>query len=299
MKADYKVKVIILCFIVSIGSNIEAQISINTNGNTADTSAILDVTSLNKGVLFPRMTTSQILNIKGPALGLIVMNTDSLKFYFFDRTAWRSMSDETKSINGCGTTFNYMGKTYSTIQIGTQCWMKQNMNVGTRINGNISQSDNGVIEKHCYNNVEDSCNIYGGLYQWDEMMQYITTESSKGICPDGYHVPSAAEWNVLRDYLGGQPVAGGKMKETGFRYWETPNEGATNACGFADRGAGTYRPAGYNYFYLVRQAGIFWTSSKNGGYYVWRRDTDYLGTGLWPYSCEPYHSFSVRCVKDE
>jgi uncharacterized protein (TIGR02145 family) len=297
-----KTSVIIVCMLIILmynNSPLNSQISINTNGNIADTSAILDVSAQNKGVLFPRMNTVQLLNIKGPAIGLIVMNTDSLRFYFFDGNAWRAMSDEIKSINGCGNSFVYQGKNYSTIQIGTQCWMKQNMNAGTRINGNVPQTDNGIIEKHCYNDVEDSCDIYGGLYQWNEMMQYLTTESTRGICPEGYHIPSSAEWDILANYLGGPSVAGGKMKETGIRYWISPNTGATNSSRFCDKGAGTYRPAGYNYFYLIREAGIFWTSTMNGGYNVWRRDTNYSTIDISPYSCEPYHSFSVRCLKDQ
>ncbi|HAY70532.1 MAG TPA: hypothetical protein DCX89_01450 [Saprospirales bacterium] len=278
-------------------STVGAQISINTTGNAPDSSAIMDIYSLEKGVLLPRMTTVQQLSIKGPAVGLIVMNLDSLVFYYFDGTAWRSMSDPLKSIQGCGNVFEYGGKQYSTVQIGTQCWMKQNMNVGTRIDGINAQSNNGTIEKHCYNNVEDSCDVYGGLYQWNEMMQYSTIESSRGICPEGFHIPSSAEWNVLTNYLGGQDVAGGKMKHEGFRYWIEPNSGATNSSRFSGVGGGTYRPAGYNYFYLIRQAGIYWTSTTNGSN-VWRRDSHYISAEFSPYSCEKYHSFSVRCVRD-
>jgi uncharacterized protein (TIGR02145 family) len=187
-------------------------------------------------------------------------------------------------------------KTYNTVQIGTQCWLKQNLNIGTRIDGVVSQTNNSIIEKHCYNNIEDSCTVYGGLYQWDEMMQFVTTEGAQGICPSGYHIPAATEWNVLRDYLGGESVAGGKMKEVGTRYWESPNTGASNSSGFSARGAGTYRPYSSDYFYLLRQMGIFWTSTRSGGYV--RRDTDKNSAGLWPYTCEQYHSFSVRCIKD-
>jgi len=195
-------------------------------------------------------------------------------------------------------TISYGGQIYNTVQIGTQCWLKENMNIGTRINGTTFQSNNSTIEKHCYNDIEDSCTVYGGLYEWNETMQYVTTESAQGICPSGFHIPSVAQWDVLRDYLGGQSVAGGKMKETGTRYWQTPNEGATNSSGFSDKAAGTYRPSPYNYFYLMYQSGIFWTSTMNGSSAAWRRDTDYLGTGLWPYSCYKTESFPVRCIKD-
>lgn len=62
------------------------------------------------------------------------------------------------------------GRVYATAWIGSQCWMVQNMNVGIRINGNTNSTNNGIIEKYCYNDLETNCNVYGGLYQWDEMM---------------------------------------------------------------------------------------------------------------------------------
>ena len=191
----------------------------------------------------------------------------------------------------------YGSQTYNTIQIGTQCWLKENLNIGTRINGIQYQTNNGIIEKHCFNDIEDSCTVYGGLYEWNEMMQYVTTPGARGICPTGWHIPTGIEWDALRDYLGGQTVSGGKMKETGTRHWESPNSGATNSSGFSDLGAGTYRPAGYNYYYLLRQAGIFWTSTGSGGF-AYRRDTHYTSAEMSPYYCEAYHSFSVRCIKD-
>jgi len=207
----------------------------------------------------------------------------------FEGYAWASCS-------GLPTVL-YGSQTYHTIQIGTQCWLKENLNIGNRINGGVTPANNGIIEKYCYNNSEDSCTVYGGLYRWSEMMQYVTTEGTRGICPEGWHIPAVAEWNVLRDYLGGQSVAGGKMKETGTRYWLSPNTGATNSSGFSDRGAGTFRQSPYNYFYLLNEAGIFWTSTE---YFssAYRRDTHYSSAELSPYYCSQNEAFSVRCLKD-
>ncbi|MBK7631804.1 MAG: hypothetical protein IPJ23_14080 [Ignavibacteriales bacterium] len=91
----------------------------------------------------------------------------------------------------CGQDIIYEGKTYGTVLIGTQCWMKENLNVGTMIQGNSNQSNNGVKEKYCYNNDTANCSIYGGLYQWNEAMQYVTTEGARGICPEGW-IPTRA-----------------------------------------------------------------------------------------------------------
>ncbi|MDR3668180.1 MAG: FISUMP domain-containing protein [Ignavibacteriaceae bacterium] len=94
-------------------------------------------------------------------------------------------------------TINYGGQKYNTIAIGDQCWLRDNLNIGIMINGSQNDSDNGIIEKYCYNNDTNNCNIYGGLYQWNEAMQYSTTEGSKGICPTGWHIPTWNEFVTL------------------------------------------------------------------------------------------------------
>jgi len=96
------------------------------------------------------------------------------------------------------------GKEYATVLIGEQCWMAENLNVGTMLtqNGSNHQTDNATIEKYCYNNNEAECDEYGGLYQWHEMMQYQTEESSQGICPDGWHLPSDVEFMQMEMHLG-------------------------------------------------------------------------------------------------
>jgi len=90
----------------------------------------------------------------------------------------------------------YEGKTYHTAQIGTQCWLKENLNVGTFISSRILEdaSNNGIIEKYCYGNLLNNCDVYGGLYQWGEAMKYSTTEGEQGICPSGWHITNT--WRV-------------------------------------------------------------------------------------------------------
>ncbi len=105
------------------------------------------------------------------------------------------------AINPCpGTpTISYSGKTYNTVQIGNQCWMKENLNVGTMINGSANQTNNSTIEKYCYNDDTANCNTYGGLYQWNEAMQYDTSEGAQGICPTGWHMPTSGEFESLKE----------------------------------------------------------------------------------------------------
>ena len=81
--------------------------------------------------------------------------------------------------------------------IGGQKWATANLNVGTMIPATGGQTDNGTIEKYCYNNLESNCATYGGLYQWNEAMQYSSTEGAQGVCPAGSHIPSDGEWKTL------------------------------------------------------------------------------------------------------
>jgi len=94
-------------------------------------------------------------------------------------------------------------KSYATKQFGNQCWMIENMNIGTFINTSSDQSDNSVIEKYCYNDNENNCNIYGGIYQWSEAMQYNETEGAQGICPDGWHIPTYNDWDTFINFIKG------------------------------------------------------------------------------------------------
>jgi len=198
----------------------------------------------------------------------------------------------------CGQPFTDLrdGKTYQTVLVGTQCWMKQELNFGNRINSSVNQEQNGTPEKYCYNNTEDSCNVYGGLYLWNEMMDYTTQEGARGICPIGWHIPSHAEFNLLAGTLGGGGVAGGKMKEIGFRYWASPNAGATNESGFSSRGGGNRSTNGGTY--NVRLYGNFSTSTQYNSSEAWIHSTRYDQPDLLNGHDTKLNGISVRCVKN-
>lgn len=135
-------------------------------------------------------------------------------------------------------TVNYSGKTYNTVQVGTQCWLKENLDVGTMIQGTQEQTNNGVIEKYCYDNDPNNCTTYGGLYQWNEIMQYVITSGVKGICPTGWHIPTKTEFEVLVDAVGN---SANSLKAIG----QGSGAGAgTNTSGFSLMLAG-YRGNGY------------------------------------------------------
>jgi uncharacterized protein (TIGR02145 family) len=188
------------------------------------------------------------------------------------------------------------GKTYNTVQIGTQCWFKENLNIGTRIDGSQNQTNNGIIEKYCYNNTEANCAIYGGLYQWNEMMQYLTTPEVQGICPIGWHVSSDAEWTSLITYVGFDIDAGGKLKETGTTHWQSPNAAATNETGF------TSLPGGYRLpdasFIYIGYDGTWWHSTETSTSHAWDRSMLYNSGSVDRGSSDKTIGFSVRCLKD-
>ena len=185
-----------------------------------------------------------------------------------------------------------------TVQIGSQVWMKKNLNVGTMIQSPTKQTDNGVVEKYCYANNPDNCTVYGGLYSWDEAMQYAA--NPKGICPDGFHIPSQAEVTTLYTYLGGILVAGGKLKETGtehFRGFTKPfNIGATNSTGFTALPGGMAWHTGA--FYYLKVDANFWTSTtvipNVANYFGMMYSTPSATNGEYYKAV----SLSIRCIKD-
>ena len=206
----------------------------------------------------------------------------------------------------CGSPISYGGQSYNTVQIGTQCWMAENLNIGSMVNGSSNQMNNSTIEKYCYSDNTSNCDTYGGLYQWNEMMQYVSTEGTQGICPTGWHLPTDDDWKTMEMYLGmNQAQAdaegwrgtdeGGKLKETGITHWISPNTGATNTSGF------TGLPGGYRYtdgsFSTLTHNAIFWSSSV-GGSLAWYRALDYSNAQVQRFYLDQAYGNSVRCVRD-
>lgn len=209
----------------------------------------------------------------------------------------------------CPPTVTYLGQVYSTVLIGNQCWMAENINVGTRIDGNVAMANNGVIEKYCYGDIEAHCNIYGGMYQWDELMQYTNVEGSQGICPPGWHVATDSDFKTLAgivdsQYGIGDPEwekegargldAGGNLKETGTTHWFAPNTGATNSSGF------TALPSGYALggggFYDLGYYGDFYTSSEYQGTRAWSHSLDNNSSQVGRYNADKADALAVRCI---
>jgi uncharacterized protein (TIGR02145 family) len=186
---------------------------------------------------------------------------------------------------------------YNTVQIGSQCWMAENLNIGTMIQGSNNQTNNGTIEKYCYNDSPANCDVYGGLYQWNEMMQYDTTQGIQGICPPtgGWHIPKWEEYGNLFSYLGGLSIAGGKMKEAGTMHWNPPNNGATNESGFTALPGGIINTGS---FWSLGDEAYFWSSTQCIEYVPYCMSLHTSFVYVQPWALDYYHGMSVRCLKN-
>ncbi len=186
------------------------------------------------------------------------------------------------------------GNLYDTVRIGSQCWMAENLNVGTMVLGTTEQTDNDEIEKYCYNNDLNNCVTDGGLYQWNEMMQYSTTGGAQGICPTGWHLPTDWEWKVLEMGLGmTQAQADFSNGWRGTDQGTQLKQGGTS--GFQALFAGLRDPNGS--FVNRGTHAWFWSSTESGSL-AWVR---FLFSGLPSVNRSignKAHGGSVRCVKD-
>lgn len=154
--------------------------------------------------------------------------------------------------------FTYSSQVYAVVMIGEQCWMAENLNVGSTTtsvdtgSAHSDMTDDGIIEKYCYGNDTDNCTTDGGLYDWNEMMGYVTTEGAQGICPSGWHIPTDAEWYTLENGLAtescsasrtdwGCAPAGSNLKENGSSGFGALLAGTRYGSGsFDNRGSGAY-----------------------------------------------------------
>jgi uncharacterized protein (TIGR02145 family) len=247
----------------------------------------------------PQVVTAQTETIYNPG----ILETETEYFWKIvahddheNTTLGPVWSFTTQSEGGCPASFTYQGQVYEAVLIGNQCWMAENLNIGEMISSGSNMTNNSLIEKYCYNNDSANCETYGGLYQWNEMMQYITTPGVQGICPSGWHLPMDGDWTIVTDFLGGVSVAGGKMKEAGTTHWEPPNTGATNESGF------TALPGGYlnsnGYFNNLGFFGYWWSSTQNSSSNAWQRYMFYFFGEVGIYNANKIEGFSVRCVRD-
>jgi len=192
------------------------------------------------------------------------------------------------------------GNVYHSILIGSQIWMVENLKTTKYRNGDLIPNDssnsawaNSTTGAYCnYNNDSRNSENYGRLYNW------YAVNDSRGLAPDGWRVATDADWTVLTDLLGGESVAGGKLKETGTVHWGNPNNGATNEVGFSALPGG-YR-ANFEAYIGLNSIGSWWTSTASSASEGWARGifNDAVNVDRGGYY-EKKMGFSVRCIKDD
>lgn len=195
-----------------------------------------------------------------------------------------------------GTVTDQDGNIYKTIEIGNQTWMAENLRTTKYRNGDPIEivTDRFKWEKlttgsYCWQNNDITYkNNFGALYNW------YAVNDSRNIAPVGWHVPSDEEWKTLIDYLGGDNIAGAKMKENGQALWNNTNTDVTNESGF------TAVPSGYRLgrFDHLGYSCSFWSSIQGDGSVAWQyvlaSNIKSCNQGCYPM----YYGFSIRCVKN-
>jgi uncharacterized protein (TIGR02145 family) len=195
------------------------------------------------------------------------------------------------------------GNVYHAVTIGTQKWLRENLRVTRYRNGEAIPEVKGDAQwkiqaagAYCtYDNLPANSTVYGALYNWHALVD------SRGLCPQGWHVPSVSEWEKLGSFLGGLATAGGALKSTGTIEagtgpWYAPNTGASNASGFSGLPGG-YR-INYGTFYSIGNVGYFWSVSDTATDNAWNYVLDANNAELKRIFNFKTNGFSVRCCKD-
>ncbi len=192
------------------------------------------------------------------------------------------------------------GNVYKTVIIGTQTWMAENLRT-TKFNDNTpillltNDADwEGVLwgSVYCWQN-NDIANktLYGALYNWSSVNTGI-------LCPSGWHVPTDAEWTTLSDYLGGEKVVAGKLKEVGSTHWVSPNSDETDEYGFKALPGGMREFTGL--FSFTKSDTYWWSTTEAYGLYAWFREiwNNNGHSDFYHDFVKKQYGFSVRCVKN-
>jgi uncharacterized protein (TIGR02145 family) len=188
----------------------------------------------------------------------------------------------TQSLIPCGQPITDIrdGKTYQTVQIGSQCWFAENLDYGTLVPSAQYQRDNCIPEKY----VRSAFSVQGSaLYQWDELMQYTDIPGEKGLCPPGWHVPTEAEWITLFANWTNNAFAGAPLKYSGYSGFNAFLIGTA----FFNKG-----------WYFEDFATFFWSSTSHGPDKAWSHAMNDYNYSVSSYPSYRSNAFSVRCLRD-
>ncbi len=200
------------------------------------------------------------------------------------------------------------GTVYTSVTIGNQVWMAENL----RYLPSVSYSDsNSSTQPHYYvydyegtdtgeAKTSENYKQYGVLYNWPAAIAGGASSNAnpsgiQGACPVGWHMPSDAEWVELTDYLGGVSVAGGKLKETGVGHWMSQHPTTTNESGFNARPGGQMKITGYGF---LRYEGYWWTATEQNSFMTYMRWMSSTTGHVMEYQYSKEYGYSIRCVRN-
>jgi uncharacterized protein (TIGR02145 family) len=171
-------------------------------------------------------------------------------------------------------------KTYQTVQLGLQCWMKENLDFGFQISDLTPQTDNCLAEKYQSSIV----NRTSSFYQWDELMRYDNVEGSQGLCPPGWHVPTSAEWTTLFNYYQGNSQAGRPLQDSVINGFN------------ANRNGVFYLNSTWSFLDF---ATIFWSSTSSGQTKAISHGLNFYNFSVSLYQASRANAFPARCILDQ
>jgi uncharacterized protein (TIGR02145 family) len=281
-----KIVILYLCLLMCLNTNAQ-NVGIGTA--TPDSTAKLEIKSVTKGFLLPRMTFAQRNAIANAAAGLMIWCTDCDEMQVYDGSKWKNMSGTAAS-----------DASWANIKICYDTWMLKNLSVKTYSNGDSIpvvtdpvQWQNLTTGAMCwYNNSMGNDTVYGALYNW------YAVNDTRGLAPQGWHVATLMEWETMENCHGREGVAGGLLKSVSS-LWSNTNTGATNASGFSglptrfrDGNTGLFNNS------AIFITGAWWTASEFGSK---QASVKYLINNgkmiLSPVANKSY-GFAVRCVKN-
>ncbi len=196
---------------------------------------------------------------------------------------------------GTSTVNDADGKSYGTVLVNDQCWMASNLNVGRKIKIKDVASNDGAIEKWCFEDHDSGCDSGGGLYTWNEAMQYVKTEGAQGICPTGWHIPTDAQIHLLEDAL----------KNSGENCSASRTAKSCDGAGTKLKNVGTssliFPMAGFYFsgkYSGHGESANIWSSSELNPGNAWDRLLYADKSTVVRDSSLKTNAFSVRCLKD-
>jgi uncharacterized protein (TIGR02145 family) len=290
----------------SLSDRINAKLSSNVFPNPP---------SLPKGHIMYWNGSNWVLLNPGTAGQVLKMSLDNNPV-----PVWGTDATTFPAFSPCGAPISDIdGNIYNTVLIGAQCWTKENLRVRRYNNGTVIPFDNiggsggssstwqnltigaHTIYAHDSTTTPSNRTKYGYLYNWYAAKGIYTTGTmtstdTLNICPEGWHVPTDADWTTLTTELGGESVAGGKMKSIGTAYWSSQSAGTDNSSGFSAL------PGGYRIkdgsFNNLRNSAVFWRATEDNANNAWSSRLEYNSNNVSRNSYEKQYGASIRCLKD-